>query len=145
MYFTSTSLLPDGVLVGDNGGMPESIYEEEGPIAAVPEDFRPTYEFAHLGIGLPGVEEIVDELMGIVDSVRSFHVMQPDMVMQMSSAYSARLTELAMRLQRVEGANRRYTSLRTQQVQRLQDEIDRQFKIASRLVEIARQDLDTTR
>ena len=46
-----------------------------------------------------------------------------------------------MQLQRVEGYDRQYKSLRTQQVQRLHDELERQFKIHSRMLEVRRQDL----
>ena len=81
------------------------------------------------------------ELDLIAAAIRGFHRKQPDQVMREVAAYSARLTELAVLLHRVEGSNRQYTRIRTQQVQRFLDELDRQFKIASRLVEILRQDL----
>ena len=61
------------------------------------------------------------------------------------AAYSARLTELAVLLHRVEGTDRQYTRIRTQQVERFLAELDRQYKIASRLVEIMRQDLELSR
>ena len=65
--------------------------------------------------------------------------------MRECSGYSARLTELAVLLHRVEAGNRQYTRIRTQQVERFLAEIDRQWKTASRLVEVMRQDVDLSR
>lgn len=91
-------------------------------------------------------EEIEDELDVIAAAIRSFHRKQPDQVMRETAGYSARLTELAVLLHRVEGVSgRAYTRIRTQQVERYLAELDRQFKISSRLVEIMRQDLELMR
>lgn len=86
-------------------------------------------------------EQVLEELDLMTSYVRQFWQMEPDEVMQVVSAYGARCTELAMQLQRVEGYDRQYKSLRTQQVQRLHDELERQFKIHSRMLEVRRQDL----
>ncbi len=90
-------------------------------------------------------DEIERELDAIVASIRSFADQMPDQVMRSCAAYSARLTELCVLLHRVETQDRQYTRIRTQQVERFLAEIDRQFKIASRLVEVQRQDLDLLR
>jgi hypothetical protein len=66
--------------------------------------------------------------------------------MRETAGYSARLTELAScctASRRHPGAQ--YTRIRTQQVERFLAELDRQFKIASRLVEVMRQDLELIR
>lgn len=89
--------------------------------------------------------QIESELDAISASVRQFHRMQPDLVMKMISAFSARLTELAVLLHRVEAYDRQYTRVRTQQVERWLTDLDRQYKIASRMVEINRQDLELLR
>lgn len=86
-------------------------------------------------------DEIEGELDLIAGSIRTFHRMQPDQVMRYCAGFSARLTEMAVLLHRVESTNRQYTRVRTQQVQRYLDELERQFKVASRLVEVLRQDL----
>lgn len=90
-------------------------------------------------------QEIEAELDVIAVAVRAFHVKQPDMVMREIAAFSARLTELAVLLHRVETTDRQYTRLRTQQVDRYLEELKRQFQIASRLVEVQRQDLELMR
>lgn len=100
-------------------------------------------------LGPPGAlgtrEEIEDELNGIAAAIRQFHIKHPDQVMRECSAYGARLTELAVLLHRMEGRDRQYTRIRTQQVDRFLKEIESQFKTASRLVEIHRQDLEMAR
>lgn len=89
--------------------------------------------------------EIEKELDLIAAAIRRFHALPPDRVMRECAGYSARLTEMAVLLHRVEGSNRQYTRIRTQQVERFIAELDRQFKVASRLIEVARQDIDLMR
>jgi len=86
-------------------------------------------------------EQIEAELDMIAASIRTFHRVQPDQVMKYCAGYTARLTELRVLLHRVESTNRQYTRLRTQQVDKYVEELDRQWKTASRLVEVMRQDL----
>jgi hypothetical protein len=85
--------------------------------------------------------EIEAELDVVAVAIRAFYCQPPDQAMRQIAAFSARLTELAVLLHRVESQDRQYTRVRTQQVERLLSELDRQFKIASRLVEVMRQDL----
>lgn len=86
-------------------------------------------------------EEIEKELDLIAAAIRTFHRKNADQVMRECSGYSARLTEMAVLLHRVEGASRQYTRIRTQQVERFLVEVDRQWKTASRLIEVQRQDI----
>jgi hypothetical protein len=86
-------------------------------------------------------EQIEAELDMIAASIRTFHRLQPDQVLRYCAGYTARLTELRVLLHRVESLSRQYTRLRTQQVDKYVEELDRQWKTASRLVEVMRQDL----
>ena len=86
-------------------------------------------------------EQIEAELDMIAASIRTFHRVQPDQVMRYCAGYTARLTELRVLLHRQEAGNRQYTRIRTQQVDKFVEELDRQWKTASRLVEVMRQDL----
>ena len=90
-------------------------------------------------------EQIEGELDGILVVIRDFWTMEPDQVMAHCAALTARLTELEVLLHRVEVRDRHYKQIRTMQVQKIVDELDRQFKIASRLVEVRRQDLESLR
>ena len=87
-------------------------------------------------------EEIEKELDLIAAAIRTFHRKNADQVLRECSGYSARLTEMAVLLHRVEGASRQYTRIRTQQVERFLAELDRQWKTASRLIEVQRQDME---
>lgn len=90
-------------------------------------------------------EHIQAEIDLMADVVRDFYRMEPDEVMRNISGFTARCTELEIQLHRVEGRYREFKQIRTMQVQKLLDELDRQFKLASRLVELRRQDLDVLR
>lgn len=89
--------------------------------------------------------DIEAELDLIAMAVRSFHLKQPDQVLREVGAYSARLTELEVLLHRVESLDRQYTRVRTQQVERWLKDLDTQYRIASRLIEVQRQDIELSR
>lgn len=94
---------------------------------------------------LPSKEDVEAEIDRMLRLVRSFWKMEPDEVMRASSALSARCSELYVNLHRVEGKDRTYRQVRTQHVVPLLDELDRQFKTHSRMVEIRKQDLEMLR
>lgn len=89
-------------------------------------------------------ERVEAEIDTMLETTRTFWRREPDEVMQMISAMSARCTELAIHLHRLEGV-RQWRQIRTQQVERLLAEFDRQWKTASRLIEVRRQDLENLR
>lgn len=115
-----------------------SVPDDDPPDPATFTDIAPLGFPGHLGTR----QEIEDELDGIAVAMRTFHVKQPDQVMREVAAYTARLTELCVLLHRVEALDRQYTRIRTQQVERFLAELERQYRIASRLVEVQRQDLN---
>lgn len=130
--------------------MPSSVVTDETDFSAVPDDGGLLLFMDPLdALGAPGelgTRELIEkELDLIAAAIRVFFRKQPDQVMRECSGYSARLTELAVLLHRVEAGNRQYTRIRTQQVERYLAEIDRQWKTASRLVEVMRQDVDLSR
>jgi hypothetical protein len=90
-------------------------------------------------------DQIEAELDGVLVVIRDFWTMEPDQVMGHCAAFTARLSELEVLLHRVEVRDRHYKQIRTMQVQKITDELERQFKIASRLVEVRRQDMENLR
>lgn len=94
---------------------------------------------------LPSKEKVLDEVDRMTRLVRTFWKMEPDEVMRAVSALGARCVELYQQLHRVEGKDRTWRQVRTQQVVPLQDELERQWKNASRLLEVRRQDLEFIR
>lgn len=89
-------------------------------------------------------EAVEAEIDTMLSAVRRFWSQEPDQRMRAITAMSARCTELCIHLHRLEG-RREWRQVRTQQVERLLSELDRQFRTASRLVEVRRQDLETSR
>lgn len=88
------------------------------------------------------VEAELDKILVMLARLWS---MEPDQVLRVCSAISARLTELYIHLHRVEGRYREWRQVRTQQVVKLLEEVDRQFKFHSRGVEVRKQDLEMMR
>lgn len=89
-------------------------------------------------------EAVENEIDVMLSAVRDFWRMEPDQRMRMTTAMSARCTEMCIHLHRLEGV-RQWRQIRTMQVEKLLAELDRQFKIASREIEVRRQDLELTR
>ncbi len=89
-------------------------------------------------------EAVEEEIDVMLTSVRGFWSMEPDQRMRLITAMSARCTEMVIHLHRLE-SRREWRQLRTMQVDRLLAELDRQFKIASREIEVRRQDLEMVR
>lgn len=94
---------------------------------------------------LPNNASISDEIDGMVAAVIDLDPSQPDIVISTCMALMARCTELYLELVRVENTYHKARFVRTMQLQKVMDLLDFQFKGASRLVEVARQELDTTR
>lgn len=92
-------------------------------------------------ISRAAVEAEIDTML---TAVRRFWEQEPDQRMRAITAMSARCTEMSIHLHRLEG-QREWRQVRTMQTERLLTELDRQFKIASREIEIRRQDLELVR
>lgn len=117
----------------------------EATAAAI--DYASISETAYLAAAgvLGNRAQIEAELDGILLVIRDFWTMEPDEVMGHIAAQTARLTELEVLLHRVEARDRQFKQIRTMQVQKMIDGLERQFRIASRLVEVRRQDMETLR
>jgi hypothetical protein len=93
---------------------------------------------------LQSKEAVESEIDTMLTALRAFWQQEPDQRMRAITAMSARCTELCIHLHRLEG-RREWRQVRTMQVERLLAELDRQFKIASREIEVRRQDLEMVR
>jgi hypothetical protein len=92
-------------------------------------------------IGLGSKEDIEAELDAMVLVLTTLHQREPDEAMRFCAGFAARCTELTLRLHRVEHRYREYRQVRTQQVQKVLDACEFQFRAASRQLEPRRQDL----
>lgn len=122
----------------------ESFTVEGTKEAGYVDDMTPEVAEALSWGALVSREAVEEEIDLVLRAMRGFWNMEPDQVMRMSAAISARMTELCVHLHRLEG-KREWVRLRTMQAERVLSEIDRQFKLASRLVELRRQDLEILR
>ena len=99
-------------------------------------------DIEHMAYGLLGSpQDIRDELDRIQGHVNLLYTMEPDLAMRVISAYSTRLTEIARLLFRVEVIDRQWIKIRTMDCLPLLEELDRQFKLHSRMLEARAQDL----
>jgi hypothetical protein len=89
-------------------------------------------------------KQVEAEIDLMLTTIRAFYDQPGDVVMRQCGALSARCTELAIWLVRLEG-RREWIHLRTRQIDRLLAEIERQYRIASRLLEGRRLDWETSR
>ncbi len=96
-------------------------------------------------MGLPDVPELEEEIDAMLLDLMGANMELPDEVIRMCAGYMARLTELHVRIVRIEGANRGYKWIRTQQIDKVENLIEFLYKSASRLVEIRRQDAELSR
>lgn len=76
------------------------------------------------------IEREVDTML---TALREMWSQEPDQILRVCAALSARCTELCVHLWRVE-TDRAYYRVRTMQVERVLQEVERQAKIASRLM-----------
>ena len=85
---------------------------------------------------------IQNELNDYLRRLQLLNSLPPVEVFQTLSAASARLAEIRNHLVRTD--NRRYTALRTKEVDPLIDEVDRQFKFHSRIASVRQMEWDAT-
>lgn len=123
-----------------SGGFVVQATEEAIAYASVPE----MAALAAAGT-LGSREQVEGELDGILLTIRDFWAQEPDQVMGHCASIGARLSELEVLLHRVETRDRQFKQIRTMQVQKISAEVDRQFRIASRLIEVRRQDIESLR
>lgn len=85
-----------------------------------------------------------DDVGGSIDTVRkeiddafadmkTFHNLEPDEIMRLCGGQSARLSEIRVRIQRVEDWQREWKNIRVREIEPALEELERQYTIASRL------------
>lgn len=89
-----------------------------------------------------GVATIQGEVDDYLRRLKELNSLPASEVFMTLSAISARMAEIRNRLIRVD--SRRYTALRTKEVDPLIDEIDRQFKFHSRIAAVRQMEWDAT-
>lgn len=91
------------------------------------------------------VEQFESELDDMVREMQLLDPMLPDICISTCMGFMARCTEIWVFCIRNEGRNRSLRSFRTAQLQKLMDMIEFAYKSSSRMTEIRRQELETSR
>jgi hypothetical protein len=86
-----------------------------------------------------------EELDSMVAALKLLDASAPDQIMSICMASMARCTEIYLQLVRIEGVHRKARVFRTTQLQKVMDLLDFEFKGASRLIEVRRQEVELTR
>ncbi len=83
-----------------------------------------------IGGSIDSVRQEIDDAFA---DMKEFHNEEPDRVMRISAGHSARLSELRVRIMRVEDFRREWKSVRTREIEPCIEELRNQYAIASRL------------
>lgn len=94
--------------------------------------------------GLGSILSIRAEIDDVCADMANFHRSEPDVVMAAVSAHGARLTEVIIRIQRIEVVKREWKPVR-EEAEKALGELKSQFSIASRLIAIRQMDFDLLR
>jgi len=87
------------------------------------------------------IDSVRKEIDDAFADMKTFLNLEPDEIMRMCGGHSARLSELRVRIQRVEGPLQQWRDLRTKEIEPTLDELQRQYQIASRLHAVREFDL----
>ena len=79
------------------------------------------------------IDTVRQEIDDAYADMRTFHNLEPDECMRMCSGHSARLSEIRVKIQRIEDYKREWKNVRTREVEPTLEELEKQYTIASRL------------
>ncbi len=94
--------------------------------------------------GLGSIDSVRSEIDDAFADMRQFHNQEPDEIMRLCGGHSARLSEIKVRIQRIEDFNRQWRPIRTREVEPTLEELQQQFTIASRLHSVRELDYKMT-
>jgi len=90
-------------------------------------------------------DSLEDEVIAMVSSIQTLDFNQADVVMATCMGYMARCTEIWLQLLRIEGTHRKAKTFRVMHLQKVMDLIEFEYKAASRLIEVRRQEVELSR
>lgn len=94
--------------------------------------------------GLGSITSVRKEIDDVLADMQDFHRAEPDMVMAAVSAHGARLTEIIVRIGRIEVVRREWKPVR-EEAEKVAGELKSQFQIASRQIAIRQMDWEMVR
>ena len=102
--------------------------QQGGPVRPVPMDITQFNDV--IGGSIQTVRGEIDDAFA---DMKSFHNSEPDECMRMAGGHSARLSELRVRIMRVEDWEREWKNVRVREIEPTLEELERQWRNASRL------------
>lgn len=85
------------------------------------------------------------EIEAMVHTISSLDFNQADVVMATCMGFMGRCTEMWLQLLKIEGSHRKAKTIRVMQLQKVMDLIEFEYKAASRLIEVRRQEIELSR
>jgi len=79
------------------------------------------------------IESVRQEVDDAFADMRTFHNLEPDECMRMAGGHSARLSEIRVRIMRIEDFKREWRNVRLREIEPAIEELREQYTIASRL------------
>lgn len=86
--------------------------------------------FGQIGGSIDSVREEIDDAY---KDMKTLHNEEPDRAMRMTSGHSARLSEIRVRIMRIEDFHPQWRNVRTREIEPTLEELERQWRNASRL------------
>ncbi len=108
--------------------------EPQGPAPSTAQDI-PAFEG----------DSLEDEIIAMVSNITNLDFAQADVVMTTCMGYMGRCTEIWLQLLRIEGQHRKAKTFRVMHLQKVMDLIEFEYKAASRLIEVRRQEIDLSK
>jgi len=94
---------------------------------------------------LPFGATVEEEIDAMISSIKEFDGSAPDILLSTCMAYQARCTELYIQLVRIEPRERKAKVFRVTQLQKVMDLLEFEFRGASRLIEVRRQEMELSK
>lgn len=101
-----------------------------GPVARPMHTLDTSQVNSVVGGSIDSVRQEVDDAFA---DMEQFHNQEPDHIMRLSGGHSARLSYLRVKIMRVEDVAREWRAVRTQEIEPALEELERQWRNASRL------------
>lgn len=89
--------------------------------------------FHEVGGSIASVRQEIDDCFA---DIKTFSNREPDEVMRLVSGWSARFSELKVRIRRIEDTHREWFPVRDREIEPVLDELQQQYVIASRLLTV---------
>lgn len=102
------------------------------PVAVQPPLMGVDFNAMHPLVGR-SINEVRSEIDDAFLDAKTFKDREPDEIMRLAGGHSARLSELRVKIMRIEDMHPQWRNVRTKEIEPTLEELQRQYQIASRL------------